>query len=352
MTNGPLITVLMAVHDAEGTVATTIESVLSQDCADLEFVIVDDASGDGSPALLQAAAARDRRVRLFRNPANLGLTASLNIGLGAATGKFIARIDADDLCRPGRLSRQLAAMQARPDLVLIGGGYRIIDTAGRGLGTVSGPLCPAQARWMLGFSPPSFHPTYFFRRIGPDGALVRYDPDFSTAQDYDLWARMAALGPTLTLPDALIDYRRHAGGISVTRQAEQAATAARVSARVLAARMTPAALARIAPLTELLRRRGSATGAGIDAAVAAAEALLAHDLPQFPKGRDRRWLKRTVAALLADAVLSRGGAVRRPRDLARFAWRARGFLPHLVAAVAARPATARKALAAALPRRG
>ncbi|NNE88054.1 MAG: glycosyltransferase [Silicimonas sp.] len=341
----PAISVIMAVHNGQPYLEDCVASVLSQSVADFEFIVIDDASSDGSTTVLEALAARDNRIKLTRNANNIGLTRSLNVGLEQARGEYIARIDADDLCRPKRLEAQLEAMLSDPDLIILGSGYGIIDEHGAPQGEVSVALSDARIRWLLGFSPPSFHPTYFFRRLAPDGTLVRYDEAFRTAQDFDLWSRLSKQGPGRVLADVLIDYRRHASGISVTQRLRQAEDGRKVSQRNLIARLPEALVAELEPLSTLLNGGQEARGPAVKAAVVAMRKLLSHDKEFFTDPADRKWMRRTAAGLLADAVLSRGKAIKRPMDTLRFVFHAADFLPALAKAIAERPATARKALA-------
>lgn len=340
----PAISVLLAVHNGMPHLQHSLESVLSQRFEDFEFIIVDDASTDGTETLLLEKACRDNRLKILHNSKKAGLTRALNRGLAAAQGDYVARIDADDVCRPDRLGIQLATMVRDPGLVIIGSGYRIIDGGGASQGTVSVALSDAQIRWLLGFSPPTFHPTYFFRRVGPDGAAVMYDESFRTAQDFDLWSRLSRQGRSLVLPDVLIDYRRHEHGISIAQTAQQAEDGRRVSLRNMSERLPEDLLADIVPLIDLLFRRVEARGDAIAASVEAMRKLLAFDEDYFSDSSQRRWMRRTAAGLLADAVLVRGGAVARPADTMRFLAYGLDFVPALIMAVAERPATARKAL--------
>lgn len=340
----PKISIIMAVHNGQPYLEDCLLSVLSQSVADFEFIVIDDGSNDGSTKVLEAMAARDFRIKLTRNGDNIGLTRSLNVGLEQARGEYIARIDADDLCRPNRLDVQLEAMLSDPDLVILGSGYRIIDEHGSPQGQVSVALSDERIRWLLGFSPPSFHPTYFFRRLAPDGTVVRYDEAFLTAQDFDLWSRLSEQGQGRVLADVLIDYRRHAGGISVAQQMRQTEDGRKVSHRNLAARLPETLVAELEPLTALLSGGQEACGPKVKAAVAAMRKLLSCDKELFTDPADREWMRRTAAGLLGEAVLLRGKAIKRPMDTLRFLFHAADFLPALAKAIAERPATARKAL--------
>jgi glycosyltransferase involved in cell wall biosynthesis len=124
--NDPLVTVLMTVYNAGRYLDAAIASIAAQTFRDWEFVIVDDASTDGSPEVAEAWAKRDSRIRVIRNAVNKGQTPCLNQGLREARGRWIARQDADDLSLPERLERQLAAADG---FALLGTNGWIIDAA-------------------------------------------------------------------------------------------------------------------------------------------------------------------------------------------------------------------------------
>ena len=340
----PDVTVLMGVHNGEPYLEGALQSVLDQEFADFEVLIVDDASSDGTAAILKSAGDRDSRIRVLRNDANLGLTASLNKGLRHAHGRYIARMDADDLCLPQRLLRQVAALNGAPDLIAVACGHELVDGEGRTLSRVLGGLDDWQIRWLSGFNPPAPHPTYLFRRVWPDGTPVLYDEDYRTAQDFELWSRFLRQGRTRVLNEVLLKYRRHAGAITVKRRLEQAANCSRIGSANLRERLPPEIFRSLRPLICLFDYTAKADAQTIAAAVAGCDAMLAHDLPNAPTPGHRRWTRRMAAGLLADAILSRGGALRRPALLASFLYRARMYLPSLVAVVLSQPGTAIKSL--------
>src|SRR5260221_3087417 len=125
----PPLTVLMAFHNDAPFIAEAIDSILNQTYGDFEFVIVNDASNDGSRDIV--ACYTDPRIRLLDNPTNLRLARSLNRGLEAARGALVARLDANDVARPDRLEKQMRFMHDHPEIALVGGQYELIDTRGR-----------------------------------------------------------------------------------------------------------------------------------------------------------------------------------------------------------------------------
>jgi glycosyltransferase involved in cell wall biosynthesis len=214
MNSIPRISVLMTVFNGGRFLAESVESILGQSFSDFEFVIVDDASTDGSVAVLESYASRDPRIRLFCNPRNSGQTACLNQGLGACRGDWVARQDADDLSHPRRLSAQWREVGRRPGLVLLGVNGRVINEAGAAVGLIHAPLSDGGIRWALPFRNPFIHTGVVFRRCRPDGAPVKFDPAFRICQDWELWSRLAGDGEVANLEDRLVFYRHHAGSLS------------------------------------------------------------------------------------------------------------------------------------------
>jgi hypothetical protein len=217
--SAPIVSVLLAVHNGEASVADAVRSVLAQTWTDWELVVVDDASTDATPAVL--ASFTDARLRTLRNPHNLGLTRSLNLGLRASRGRYIARLDADDTCHPDRLARQVAYLDAHPGVGLLGSAARVGEEVRRG------PQDPTELRWWLLFDNIFIHSSVMFR-----ADLVRehgYDESFPCAQDYALWSSWAECTGLALLPDPWVTLGTHAGQISQRRAAEQRALAERIS---------------------------------------------------------------------------------------------------------------------------
>ena len=205
----PEVSVVMACYNAERWVEAAIRSALDQSLTDLELVVVNDGSTDGTAHLLSIAAAADSRVRVLSKP-NTGLSDSLNVGMRAARGEWIARLDADDLAEKGRLQAQMDHLRARPEMVLLGTGFREIDESGAVIAT---HLYPTEHNELVrnlvrarSFFP---HSSAVFQR---DVALSLggYNPQVAKAQDWDLWLRLSEHGQVASLPAPLVRIRRHA----------------------------------------------------------------------------------------------------------------------------------------------
>jgi glycosyltransferase involved in cell wall biosynthesis len=216
----PRVSVVMAVHNGAPYVRAAVDSILGQTLRDLELIIIDDGSTDETPAILDAYAARDPRVRVIHQ-ANAGVSKSGNRGIALARAPLIARMDADDISTPDRLEKEIAFMESHPDVVLLGGAYRLIDGDGELLTIQSPPTDDASLQLQcLRGTTPICHPLCMFRR---DAFLKAggYDETFPCALDLDLYLRLGEVGKMAALRDVLLDYRQHAGSISESKQTLQ-----------------------------------------------------------------------------------------------------------------------------------
>lgn len=229
MQDAPQVTVLMTVYNGGRFLAEAIRSILVQRFRDYEFLIIDDASNDGSVAVLKDFATRDARIRLILNERNKGQTACLNQGLSEARGEWIARQDADDISMPDRLEAQRKAIHKTPNLMIVGVNGWVIDELGVCTGMIHAPLTDDGIRWSLTFRNPFIHAGVMFRRQWPDGSPVLYNEEFRICQDWELWTRLLEKGGGVNLPQRLVAYRHQEGSLShrnleKTRQETEAIT--------------------------------------------------------------------------------------------------------------------------------
>ncbi len=198
----------MPVRNARPYLREALDSVLAQTMPHWELVAIDDGSTDGSWDDLNEYAARDPRIRVFRQPQHAGIVAARNRALAEASRDtpLIAILDADDVALPDRLHNQLAFLDQHPDHALVGGQTLIIDEASRGLGLRKYPtdyaaICSVIARYNpIAQSAVMLRRSVFFEVGG-------YDPAYPRCQDYDLWLRIAARHPVANLDLPVIRYR-------------------------------------------------------------------------------------------------------------------------------------------------
>lgn len=222
----PKVTVLMSVYNSELFLREAIESILDQTLDDFEFLIVDDCSNDSSAEILRSYS--DPRICLVTNERNIGLTKSLNKGLALAKGKYIARMDADDISLPRRLEQQVAFLEARLECSLVAGLYETIDENGTIIKSTNGwQPNPERLYIDLTFGNCFPHAAVTFRA---EAAIKTggYDEQFRRSQDMDMWFRLSRDNAVCVLPEVLIQYRDTKGNISNFYQSEQMECARRI----------------------------------------------------------------------------------------------------------------------------
>lgn len=203
MTANPLMSVVMPVRNALPFLDESIESVLRQTFRDFEFVILDDASTDGSVERLREWSRRDGRIRLHESQEHLGVSRSSNAVVAKARAPILARMDADDITHPDRLRRQWNVINDQSDVAVVGTLCHGIDSAGRKV--------RPRDRWRLlrrSIYVPFPHGSAMFRREVFE-QVGGYDETSDGGEDQDLFSRMATRGRVLTLPDDLYQYRYH-----------------------------------------------------------------------------------------------------------------------------------------------
>lgn len=247
----PTISVLMPVFNGAPYVEAAVKSVLSQTFRDFELLIVDDGSTDESLPILERLAATDSRIRLTTRP-NKGLVSTLNELLAAARGPWLARMDADDLCRPTRFARQLQFLAEHPAVVGVGSRVLFIDSEGL-------PLMEAMDRYtheqidaeLLRPGLAIVHPSAMIS-AGACKAIGGFSDQYRHAEDLDFFLRLGEIGPLANLSEPLLDYRIHGSSVSHLFVIEQSQSARHAIDAALARRGATT------PLAKSARHRASA----------------------------------------------------------------------------------------------
>ena len=205
MPETPLLSVIMASDRGGGALDAAITSLVGQEYGNWELILVDDGSPAGFEA--QVSAFRDERIRLIRIDQNSGLACALNLALEKASGRFVARMDADDVMEPSRLGQQL--------LFMLTEGLALCGTAatkfGSEHGTIYGPVGGQNIVDSLLVGNPFVHPSMMFDRE-KCGEELRYRPDFRCEEDYELWSRLVTAKNCGNLGQSLLRYRVGAFG--------------------------------------------------------------------------------------------------------------------------------------------
>lgn len=228
MNNSPLVSVIIPVYNAERFVESAVRSIMNQTYTNLEILVTDDCSTDGSFEILQRLASEDSRITLYRNEANLKIVGTLNSLVAAASGKYIARMDADDISLPKRIEKQVAFLESNPDYTLCGTNAWHIDENGRRIGRSCLPESFEENKFFLQFYSTFYHPTVMLRSEIYKQNL--YDEKFLYAEDYELWARLvfekSAKGANIK--ENLFKYRIFKNQSSKKHRKEQNESSARI----------------------------------------------------------------------------------------------------------------------------
>jgi glycosyltransferase involved in cell wall biosynthesis len=208
----PRVSLVLPVHNGAAYLGEALASIAAQSFADYELICVDDASTDGSPAMLAAAAAADPRVHNVRLDTNVGLPAALNAGFARARGAYFSWTSDDNILRPHMLKRLVDALDAHPECDVVHSDYSIIDPDGALVERIAaGPVADLLLGNNVGAS--------FLYRRSVDFAFGGYDPDLFGAEDYDFWLRVAAHCRFHHVAEDLYLYRKHGRSLTNSRAA-------------------------------------------------------------------------------------------------------------------------------------
>lgn len=209
----PLITVLTAVRNGARFLEETIASIRAQTMTDWEYIVVDDASEDESVAIVERVMRSDPRLRLLKRASVGGPYVAANDGLREARGRYVARIDADDVAPSSRFDVQLSFLKDHPQLRACGGLDRPMSETGELLSVVQQvPLGAGALRWRLCVTTDLVHSSAFVERSAFE-ELGGYRP-LPLAQDWRLWCELSRRGWLGVVPDVVIHRRAHGGQMS------------------------------------------------------------------------------------------------------------------------------------------
>lgn len=219
----PLVSFVIPAFNAAAHVEQSVRSALGQTYPHIEVLAVDDGSKDRTGEILTRIAREDARLIVISQE-NRGLTETLNRACSSARGRYIARLDADDVALPQRVAKQVAWFESHPRGVLVGADVTLIDADGNPCARQRFPESDADLRRALAEGCCFVHPATMlsvdaFREVGG------YRRAFLDAEDYDLWFRLSEVGEMGSVPEPLILYRIHPGQVSGQRAEQQAVSA-------------------------------------------------------------------------------------------------------------------------------
>ena len=219
----PKVSVIMPVYNAEEYVSQAIESILGQTFEDFELIIIDDGSTDHSARIIKNY--YDPRIRFVRNESNRKLIATLNKGMSMAKGKYIARMDADDISLPGRLARQVEFMDGQPSIGVCGTWVEIFGEGEPSFWRFTDH--PDGAKCMLLFGCCIVHPSVMIRKAVFETGLC-YLESYPHGEDYALWTHIAQQYEITNIPEVLMKYRKSQNQVSSKYADIQVATTLKI----------------------------------------------------------------------------------------------------------------------------
>lgn len=213
--HSPQISVIMPVYNVGPYIKQAVDSVLEQTCGDFELIAINDGSTDNSPAILQRYAEKDKRLKVV-NQENQGLVATLNRGIALARGKYIARMDPDDVCFPRRFEQQIAILDSKPSVVLVAGGFEVIDQDSEFLYREVLPTHSEDIKRSMLLRNPIAHGSVMFRKETFD-KIGQYSNSCGPMEDFYLWTEMAQLGDIEAVEASVYRWRVNSQGITSTK---------------------------------------------------------------------------------------------------------------------------------------
>lgn len=220
----------MPVYNAAAHLREAIESILSQSLPDFEFLIVNDASTDGSDAIIREYCRADNRIRYLQNAGPKGASGALNTALDQARGTYVARMDADDISLPVRLERQYEFLERHTDIGVCGTNMELF---GAQQAVWRLPEDHNAIRCGLLFTVLIAHATVMMRRAALEEPQARYDDSYAYAEDFELWSRLSGRHRFANVPDVLYRYRKYGQQDDAVRERVRAVNAHRVRLRLL-----------------------------------------------------------------------------------------------------------------------
>ncbi len=238
MSSAPEISLIMSVYNGEDYLCEAIDSVLKQTFTNWELIVINDCSTDKTGEILNNYALQDSRVKVYTNEVNLRLPSSLNKALSLAQGKYIARMDADDVCLPDRLEKQYAFMEKNQDIALSSCRFMTLKNGVISSGGCGGKNDNESIKALLLVTNPILHPGIIARaevikKLG-------YDKNFTCTEDMELWTRFILAGENVQiLPEYLMIYRLHDKQITETTLEKQKVEVLTVQKKYLSSLLSP-----------------------------------------------------------------------------------------------------------------
>lgn len=227
--NRPIVSVILPVYNGSKYLRDSVLSILNQNISDIELIAINDASSDDSENILKEFT--DRRIIHISNSTNIGLASTLNLGIEASKGLFIARMDQDDIAEPHRLGMQVQAFKKDNSLGVCGSNFQSFGAGG--VNKSNYPSDHENIFTNLLFYNCIAHPTVMIRKAILTEYDLRYNKEFDWAEDFDLWTRARHLTKMLNLENSLLRYRINSSSMTSSGTNKVHVTVGKINKRSL-----------------------------------------------------------------------------------------------------------------------
>lgn len=211
----PIVSVVLPVYNSKNYIHDSVNSILNQRFNNFELIIVDDHSFDGSAEIIYGF--KDDRIKYIKNESNIGIVRSLNIGIAISKGKYIARMDSDDISLPDRFSIQVSFLEKNSDYLIVGSNYNVINSNGTLVS--SSPLISYDdndLKASLFFACPFIHPGIMFRKSILNNNNLYYNEEIKLAEDYVFYSSIMNFGKFYIPKEIIFSYRIHQSEYRIT----------------------------------------------------------------------------------------------------------------------------------------
>lgn len=205
MNNNPMISVVLPVYNAQNTIKESIDSIITQSYTNWEMILINDGSSDSTMDIVKSY--KDERIKVYNNEGNKGLIYTLNRGVELATGKYIARMDSDDIALPLRFEKQIEYMESNPKCIICGTFARTFSNDNKKSRILKFEVSNTKIKHSLICACCFAHPTVMIRTSVFQNTSIRYDENYPYAEDHKLWIDLMHLGEYHNIPEVLLRYR-------------------------------------------------------------------------------------------------------------------------------------------------
>ena len=211
--NKPLVSVIIPAYNVAMYIEEAVNSIFNQTYRNLEIIVIDDGSSDGTHDILLKLAKVDNRLIVKRNSENMKIVGTLNKGIKLSRGKYIARMDGDDYKYPDAIEAQVAYMEKNPKTVIVGGAIDICDQHMTISNRRQYPITDEDIRKKIFRYNPFAHPAILIRKTALEHELY----ELNWAEDYDIYFRLGRIGKFANLEQSLLKLRTHKQSVSQSK---------------------------------------------------------------------------------------------------------------------------------------